>query len=88
MAIKIKIKKGDTVKVIAGSNKGSEGQVLSVLRQVNKAIVEGVNIVKRHNKPNAKNPQGGISEKEAPIDISNLSLKLISQISHLLIILP
>ena len=74
MAIKIKIKKGDTVKVIAGSNKGSEGQVLSVLRQVNKAIVEGVNIVKRHNKPNAKNPQGGISEKEAPIDISNLSL--------------
>ena len=74
MAIKIKIKKGDTVKVIAGSNKGSEGQVLSVLRQVNKAIVEGVNLVKRHNKPNAKNPQGGISEKEAPIDISNLSL--------------
>ena len=49
MAIKIKIKKGDTVKVIAGSNKGSEGQVLSVLRQANKAIVEGVNIVKKHN---------------------------------------
>jgi len=58
MAIKIKIKKGDTVKVIAGSNKGSEGQVLSVLRQVNKAIVEGVNIVKRHNKPNAKKSAG------------------------------
>ena len=74
MAIKIKIKKGDTVRVVAGSNKGSEGQVLSVLRQTNKAIVEGINLVKRHNKPNAKNPQGGISEKEAPIDISNLSL--------------
>ena len=74
MAIKIKIKKGDTVRVVAGSNKGSEGQVLSVLRQTNKAIVEGINSVKRHNKPNAKNPQGGISEKEAPIDISNLSL--------------
>ena len=53
MTIKIKIKKGDTVKVIAGSNKGSEGQVMSVLRQANKAIVEGVNLVKRHNKPNA-----------------------------------
>ena len=74
MAIKIKIKKGDTVRIIAGSNKGSEGQVLSVMRQTNKAIVEGVNLVKRHNKPNAKNPQGGVSEKEAPIDISNLSL--------------
>ena len=48
MAIKIKIKKGDTVKVIAGSNKGSEGQVLSVLRQVNKAIVEGVERKKKH----------------------------------------
>jgi len=74
MAIKIKIKKGDTVRIIAGSNKGSEGQVLSIMRQTNKAIVEGVNLVKRHNKPNAKNPQGGVSEKEAPIDISNLSL--------------
>ena len=74
MAIKIKIKKGDTVRVIAGSNKGSEGQVLSVLRQTNKAIIEGINLVKRHNKPNSKNPQGGISETEAPVDISNLSL--------------
>ncbi len=74
MAIKIKIKKGDTVRVIAGSNKGSEGQVLSVLRQTNKAIIEGINLVKRHNKPNSKNPQGGISEIEAPVDISNLSL--------------
>lgn len=74
MAIKIKIKKGDTVRVITGSNKGSEGTVLSISRENNKAIVEGVNLVKKHNKPNAQNPQGGISEKEAPIDISNLSL--------------
>lgn len=74
MAIKIKIKKGDTVRVIAGSNKGTEGSVLSVSRETNKAIVEGVNLVKKHNKPNAQNPQGGITEKEAPIDISNLSL--------------
>ena len=72
--IKIKIKKGDTVRVITGSNKGTEGTVLSVSRENNKAIVEGVNLVKKHNKPNAQNPQGGISEKEAPIDISNLSL--------------
>ena len=74
MAVKIKIKKGDTVRVITGSNKGTEGTVLSISRENNKAIVEGVNLVKKHNKPNAQNPQGGISEKEAPIDISNLSL--------------
>jgi len=74
MAVKIKIKKGDTVRVITGSNKGTEGTVLSISRENNKAIVEGVNFVKKHNKPNAQNPQGGISEKEAPIDISNLSL--------------
>jgi len=74
MATKIKIKKADTVRVIAGSNKGTEGSVLSVSRETNKAIVEGVNLVKKHNKPNAQNPQGGITEKEAPIDISNLSL--------------
>jgi len=74
MAIKIKIKKGDTVRVIAGSNKGAEGSVLSVSRETNKAVVEGVNVVKKHNKPNAQNPQGGITEKEASIHLSNLSL--------------
>ena len=74
MATKIKIKKGDKVRVIAGSHKGTEGNVLSVSRETNKAIVEGVNLVKKHNKPNAQNPQGGITEKEAPIHISNLSL--------------
>lgn len=71
---KLKIKSGDTVKVIAGDHKGSEGKVLKVLKDKNKAIVEGVNMVKKHTKPSAQNPQGGIVEKEAPIHISNLSL--------------
>ncbi len=71
---KLKIKSGDTVKVIAGDHKGSEGKVLTVLIEKNKAIVEGVNMVKKHTKPSAQNPQGGIIEKEAPIHISNLSL--------------
>jgi len=71
---KLKIKSGDTVKVIAGDHKGSEGKVLEVLKDKNKAIVEGVNLVKKHTKPNAQNPQGGIVEKEAAIHISNLSL--------------
>ena len=74
MATKIKIKKGDTVRVIAGSEKGYEGTVVSISREKNRAIVEGVNLIKKHNKPNAQNPQGGITEKEAPIHISNLSL--------------
>ncbi len=74
MARKIKIKKGDTVRVIAGSHKGAEGSVVSILKENNKAIVEGLNLVKKHNKPSAQNPQGGITEKEAPIDISNLSI--------------
>ena len=72
--IKLKIKSGDTVRVIAGDHKGSEGKVLRVLREKNKAIVEGVNMVSKHTKPSAKNPQGGIVKKEAPIHISNLSL--------------
>ena len=74
MGTKIKIKKGDTVRVITGSHKGSEGTVMSISREINKAIVEGVNMTKKHNKPNAQNPQGGITEKEAPLHISNLSL--------------
>lgn len=71
---KLKIKSGDTVKVVAGDHKGSEGKVLTVFIEKNKAIVEGVNLVKKHTKPSAQNPQGGIIEKEAPIHISNLSL--------------
>jgi len=72
--MKIRIKSGDTVRIIAGDHKGSEGKVLQVIRDKNKAIVEGINLVKKHEKPSAKNPQGGIVEKEAPIHISNLSL--------------
>ncbi len=71
---KLKIKTGDTVKVIAGDHKGSEGKVQKVLTDKNKAIVEGVNMVKKHTKPSAQSPQGGIVEKEAAIHISNLSL--------------
>lgn len=71
---KLRIKSGDTVRVIAGDHKGSEGKVLKVLIDMNKAIVEGVNLVKKHTKPSAKNPQGGIVEKEAAIHVSNLSL--------------
>ena len=71
---KLKIKTGDTVRVIAGDHKGSEGKVLTVFIEKNKAIVEGVNMIKKHMKPNAQSPQGGIVEKEAAIQISNLSL--------------
>jgi large subunit ribosomal protein L24 len=70
-----KIKKGDTVRVIAGDAikcKGKEGKVLSVDHKNGKVVVEGVNIVQRHTKPNAANANGGIIEKEAPIDISNV----------------
>ena len=74
MSVKLHIKKGDTVRVIAGDNKGSEGKVLEVRKDDNRAIVEGVNLVKKHTKPNAAHPQGGIVEQEAPIHISNLQL--------------
>ena len=71
---KFKIKVGDFVKVIAGSNKGSEGKVLNIIKKREKVIVEGLNLVKKHIKPNSKNPQGGIEEKESPIHISNIFL--------------
>ena len=71
---KFKIKVGDFVKVIAGSNKGSEGKVVSIIKKRDKVIVEGLNLVKKHIKPNSKNPQGGIEEKESPIHISNVFL--------------
>lgn len=72
--IKLKIKTGDTVRVIAGDHKGTEGKVVRVLREKNKAIVEGVNIISKHVKPSASNPQGGIVKREAPIQISNLAI--------------
>ena len=71
---KLKIKKGDKVVVISGGSKGKEGEVIRVMPQDNKAIVEGVNLVSKHTKPSAKNPQGGIVKTEAPIHISNLAL--------------
>ena len=70
----MKIKKGDTVKVIAGSSKGKEAKVLSVDTDKKKVVVEGVNVVTKHSKPSAGNPNGGIITKEAPIDISNVML--------------
>lgn len=71
---KLKIKKEDLVEVISGENKGERGKVISVDPAKNRAIVEGVNKVKRHTKASAKHPNGGIVEQEAPIHISNLKL--------------
>ena len=71
---KLKIRTGDTVRIIAGDHKGTEGKVQRVDIVKNRAIVEGANMVSKHEKPSAKNPQGGIVKKEAPIHISNLSL--------------
>ena len=71
---KLNIKKNDTVKVIAGDSKGQEGKVLSIDKAKNRAFVEGVNLVSKSTKPDAKNPQGGIVKKEASIHISNLML--------------
>lgn len=73
-APKLKIKKGDIVKMITGDDKGKQGRVLSVIVSENRAIVEGINIVKKHTKPNAKDTKGGIIKKEAPVRISNMML--------------
>ena len=72
--MKLHIKKGDMVQVIAGDNQGKQGKVLKVEVEKQRAIVEGVNLVKKATKPNAQNPQGGIVEKEAPIHISNMQV--------------
>ena len=71
---KLHIKKGDTVYVLAGEDKGRKGRVLSVDADKNRAVVEGINIVSKSTKPSAKHPQGGIIKMEAPINISNLAL--------------
>ena len=68
----LKIKKGDTVKVIAGKDNGKEGKVVSVDHKNGKVVVEGVNVVKKHTKPSMANQNGGIITKEAPIDASNV----------------
>jgi large subunit ribosomal protein L24 len=74
MQKKLHIKKGDTVFVNAGESKGRQGRVLEVIRKNDRAIVEGINLVSKHTKPNAKSPQGGIIKKEASVHISNLML--------------
>ncbi len=71
---KLKIKKGDTVKVISGNDKGKSGKVLEVLPAKGRVVVEGANIVTKHIKPSASNPQGGIEKTEASVDISNVAL--------------
>ena len=68
----MKIKKGDTVKVIAGKDCGAEGKVISVDVKKNRVLVEGVNMITKHAKPTQANPNGGIMQKEAPLDISNV----------------
>ena len=70
----MKIKKGDTVKVITGASLGKEGKVLKVYPKTNKVIVEGVNIIKKHAKPTQSNPDGGILEYEAPFNASNVMI--------------
>ncbi len=70
----MKIRKNDNVVLIAGNNKGKTGKVLKVFPKVSKVIVEGINVRKRHTKPNQTNPQGGILEKEMPVHVSNIML--------------
>ena len=72
--LKTRLKKNDTVKVISGNAKGATGKILFVDRKKGRVIVEGVNIIHRHTKPNQKNPQGGIIKRESAIEISNVQL--------------
>lgn len=73
-AAKLHIRRGDTVRVLSGNSRSKEGKVLRILPDAYRAVIEGVNMVSRHLKPSAKNPQGRIEKKEAPIHISNLML--------------
>lgn len=73
MAVKLKIKKGDQVVVITGRDKGKQGEVLKVLPKESRAIVQGVNLAKRHTRPSAADPSGGILDKELPIHVSNIA---------------
>ena len=79
MQIKLHIKVGDTVKVLSGESKGQEGKILKIDRSKLRAIVGGVNMVKKHSKPSAADPQGGIIEKEAGLHISNLMVVVNGQ---------
>jgi len=70
----MKIIKGDTVRIMTGNDKGKEGRVLKSYPVKNKILIEGINLVKKHVRPSQENPQGGITEKEMPVDISNVAL--------------
>ncbi len=83
MQQKLHIKVGDTVKILAGESNGQEGKILSIDRKKMRALVEGINLAKRHTKPSAADPQGGIVEKEAGIHISNLMVVHKGQASRL-----
>ncbi|GHU60707.1 50S ribosomal protein L24 [Bacteroidia bacterium] len=74
MSVKLHIKKGDTVFVNAGVDKGKQGKVLEIFPAKSRALVEGINMISKHTKPNAASPQGGIIKKEAAIHISNLNV--------------
>lgn len=69
---KLKLKKGDTVRVISGEARGQEGKIISIDTKKLRAVVEGVNMISKHSKPNAKNPNGGITKQEGSIHVSNL----------------
>ena len=71
---KLKIKKGDNVKILAGTSKGEVGRIVRVIPKMNRVVVEGVNMIKKHQKPCTANPRRGIAEMEAPIHISNVAL--------------
>ena len=71
---KQRIKRGDQVEVITGEDKGKKGRVLAVYPKTNRVLVEGIRMIKRHTKPSPKNQQGGIVEREAPLDLSNVKL--------------
>jgi large subunit ribosomal protein L24 len=83
MQKKLHIKVGDTVKVLSGEPKGKEGKVLTIDRKKERATVEGVNVVKRHTKPSASEPQGGIIDKEGTIHISNLMVVVKGQATRI-----
>ena len=72
----VRIKKGDQVVVLSGKYRGKAGRVLRVLPKKDRVVVEGVNVIKRHTRPSQRNPKGGILEKEAPIHVSNVRLKV------------
>ena len=71
---KFKLKKGDTVRVISGESKGQEGKILEIITKKDRVLVEGVNMISKHTKPNAKSPQGGIVKQEGAVHISNVML--------------